>query len=515
MEIYCSIIAATIITIIIYSVIKYSSSKTNLNCDIACVPGKLPFIGHNLPIITMRSSFLYMFNIDFYHLFPNSSMMGYYNFSVPGIIIRDPKLIKQIMTTEFINFSKNTSSLDHNLDPLLSTNPFFTSDDQWKKNRTILLNGLTSQKLKVIALGISSVADEFTNYLEQLITSSSSKSGAITVNALELLSRFTAQVVAIGGFGINGKSFNTEETETFESMVRPMLQPGSFYEFISIITFFFPFIAKILRVRFMPKKIYHYFVNIIKTVLEARSNGNQNPHNDFIQKVSEFCRNEETGKIDEVLVASHAASFFLDGYITSGVTLAFTAYQIAKHGEVQEKLRQHVIEILKKNDGKLTYQTLEDMKYMEQVIYESMRLFPALGYLGKVCTKETKLVGSDGVECCVKPGTEMIIPVFGLHRDQKYWDNPELFDPERFSPDNAGNLNKFVFLPFGGGPRQCVGMRVAIMQMKAALAMLVKDYWIEVDRKTDEPLRVHKLSGLFTAPHSDIWIRVCKLKDRK
>ncbi|KAH0550466.1 hypothetical protein KQX54_019568 [Cotesia glomerata] len=437
----------------------------------------------------MRSSFLYMFNIDFYHLFPNSSMMGYYNFSVPGIIIRDPKLIKQIMTTEFINFSKNTSSLDHNLDPLLSTNPFFTSDDQWKKNRTILLNGLTSQKLKVIALGISSVADEFTNYLEQLITSSSSKSGAITVNALELLSRFTAQVVAIGGFGINGKSFNTEETETFET--------------------------KILRVRFMPKKIYHYFVNIIKTVLEARSNGNQNPHNDFIQKVSEFCRNEETGKIDEVLVASHAASFFLDGYITSGVTLAFTAYQIAKHGEVQEKLRQHVIEILKKNDGKLTYQTLEDMKYMEQVIYESMRLFPALGYLGKVCTKETKLVGSDGVECCVKPGTEMIIPVFGLHRDQKYWDNPELFDPERFSPDNAGNLNKFVFLPFGGGPRQCVGMRVAIMQMKAALAMLVKDYWIEVDRKTDEPLRVHKLSGLFTAPHSDIWIRVCKLKDRK
>ncbi|XP_034938090.1 uncharacterized protein [Chelonus insularis] len=491
-----------ITVIIIYLVIYlYKQKIPCLDKRIPCVSGVLPLIGHNLPIIIMKESFIIMF-YKFYNQLPDSSIISYYNFRTPGIIIRDPELVKTIMLSGFDKFSKNTSTLDANLDPLLATNPFFVDGDEWKTNRTILLHGLSSRKLKLMALQIRDVSAKFTAYLK----SETNGQDTISVNSIELLSRFTAEVVAIAAFGIDGKSF-TKEPRTFETMIRPMLKPGSSKEFIHILTFFFPILAKLFKIRFMPKEINDYFCFIVESVLESRKKSLKYT-DDFLHQVSEMCRTSLTDVVDTHAVTSHAASVYLDGYITSSIALILSAYQIAAHPEVQDKVRQEVREVFKKYPDGISYEMLQDMKYLEQVINESLRIFPPLGYLGKVCTEEFKLVGNDGLECVVYPGTEVIIPVMALHHDSKFWENPDEFDPDRFSEEKKNNHHKYVHLPFGTGPRICVGRRLALMQIKAALATLIRDYAIDVHPKTDEPIRVHPLSGLFTSPHCEIWLRI-------
>ncbi|KAK0072324.1 hypothetical protein PV325_011549 [Microctonus aethiopoides] len=434
-------------------------------------------------------------------------MIGFYNFHVPGLIIRDPELIKTVMLTEFNNFDKNTSSLDPHLEPLLTTNPFFTSGLEWKTNRAILVNALSGCRLKHIALQLQTVCDKFSNYIEE---QTSMSDGNFSVNIKQLMSCFTAEFVAIAAFGIDGKSF-TNESETFAQTVKSMFPPVGAGEIIGITTFFLPFLAKILRIRFMPKNIDNYFRQIINCVLQHREDTGEIAQ-DFLQKVVELCKTGKDNEVNENAVASHAASFFLDGYETSSVTLSFVTYQLAAHPTVQAKLREEIMNNFEKYNGKLTYEFIQEMKYMDQVIKESMRLTPTIPYFAKICTTEFKLVGYDGLECIVHAGTEIIISTIGLHRDPTFWENPDVFDPERFSDDKRRNYHKFIYLPFGSGPKSCVGMRIAMMQMKAALATLLKSYSIELDPKTNEPVGIHRLSGLIAAPNNELWLRIKSIK---
>ncbi|KMQ81446.1 cytochrome p450 9e2, partial [Lasius niger] len=157
----------------------------------------------------------------------------------------------------------------------------------------------------------------------------------------------------------------------------------------------------------------------------------------------------EGSKIDLDVLASHAFSFFIDGYETSGTVLSFAGFQLASHPDVQAKLRNEVMSVLDKYDGVITYDALKDMTYMDQVISESQRIVPPLGFMTKNCTEEIELRGSDGLACHIQPGTQILIPVHGLQEDPRYWERPEVFDPERFGPERKHSIERFAFLPFG------------------------------------------------------------------
>ena len=205
----------------------------------------------------------------------------------------------------------------------------------------------------------------------------------------------------------------------------------------------------------------------------------------------------EGDKFNLEILTSHAVSFFVDGYETSSSVLSFIGFHLASNPKVQEKLREEVMSVLNKYDDVITYEALKDMTYMDQVINESMRILPTLGFLSKVCTEETELRGSDGLVCRVERGMYIMISISGLQTDPRYWENPEEFDPDRFGPDRKHNIEKFTFLPFGEGPRMCVGMRMAQLQMKACLATFLRKYSIELSPKTQLPLKM--ISSTFLA----------------
>ncbi|XP_029178682.1 probable cytochrome P450 6a13 [Nylanderia fulva] len=466
--------------------------------NVPCADGALPGVGHFWNVITMKTTFSECCR-KIYNNNRNRSMIGIYNFRSPALMVLDPELVKTVMQTSFSNFHENGFKIDPELDPLVSNNPFFCTGEKWATGRKRLTYAFSSMRLKILLESVKEVCQQFENYLDKKIN----KIEKIELELKDLFARFTAQVVTGAGFGIDGLSFNEEkEKESFYAMGKSFLQPTGVNNIIFTLVFFLPSLSKIFRIPFLPKKADRFFRTVIADVMEQRRTESIH-RNDFLQLMAELERVEGT-KIDLDVLASHAVSFFLDGYETSSITLSFVGFQLASHPDVQEKLRNEVISVLEKYDGVITYDALKEMTYMDQVISESQRCVPVLGFLTKICTEATELRGSDGLTCHVERGMEILIPVLSLQEDPRYWERPEVFNPERFGPDRKHSIERFAFLPFGEGPRICVGMRMAQLQMKACLATFLRKYSLELSPKTRTPLKMVASSVLAAAEGTKI-----------
>lgn len=459
----------------------------------------LPGIGNMWEFFTMKVSFSECC-LNIYNKYKGCSMVGFYNFTTPTLMVLEPQLVKTVLQTNFASFHENTLKINPDLDPLLANNPFFTYGEKWATGRKRLTYAFSSMRLKILLESVKQVCLKFEDYLNKKLN----KVAKVEIESKDLFSKFTAQVVSGAGFGVDGLCFDEErQSESFYALGKSFLQPSFLNSLIINVVFFFPSLAKILRARFMPKKADHFFRTVVADVMEQRRTDGVS-RNDFLQLMVELER-MEGDKFDLNVLTSHAVSFFIDGYETSSNVLSFVGFQLAVHPEVQKKLREEVLSVFNRHDGAITYEGLKEMTYMDQVISESQRIIPTLGFLTKTCTEDIELKGSDGLVCRVQRGTNMLIPVHGLQADERYWENPEIFDPERFSPDNKQKHEKFAFLPFGEGPRICPGMRMAQMQIKACLATLLRKYSLELSPKTQVPLKISP-SSFLSAPVGGLWI---------
>lgn len=159
---------------------------------------------------------------------------------------------------------------------------------------------------------------------------------------------------------------------------------------------------------------------------------------------------------DDELVAQ-CLLFFLAGFETSSTLLSFLGNELALSPDVQEKLCREIDETAERmTNGKLTYELLSSMKYLDQVISECLRKWPPAMMTDRVCNKELTFI-VDGQTVTMKEGQQFWIPIYGLHMDAKYFPDPEKFDPERYSEENVRKIVPGSFIPFGVGQRNCIG----------------------------------------------------------
>lgn len=471
---------------------------------IPCVSGALPGVGHMLSVVCLKITQAERFR-QMYSENKNFSMVGFYNFLSPSLMVIEPALVKAVLQNNFTNFQKNVVPIDSNLDPLIANNPFTTSGERWITGRKRLTYAFSSMRLKILFENIQFVCVEFEGFLDRKLD----MSGKVELELKELFSRYTAQTMASAVFGINGLCFEEKENSaSFRNIIKTVLQPSIRSKFLFTIVMLIPCLNKIFKVNIIPKQVDRFFRQLVADLMKKRRMENI-PKNDFLQLMVDLER-MENDKFDTDVLASHAFTFFLDGYETSSRVLSFVSFYLASYLEVQQKLREEVVSVFSKYNDVLTYDALKEMTYMDQVINEVMRIIPMGQVLNKLCTTKCKLKGSDGLVCSVEPSTWIVIPVQSLQEDPRYWDNPEEFDPERFSPDRKNNIEKFVFLPFGDGPRICVGMRMAMLQMKQCLAVLLRKYSLELSLKTQVPLKM--IPGNFLpTPQGGLWVFVRQL----
>ena len=193
---------------------------------------------------------------------------------------------------------------------------------------------------------------------------------------------------------------------------------------------------------------------------------------------------------DELIV------FMLAGHDTTSTTLTYALWALGRHLDLQERVRAEVADI---GDRELTPADLPQLGYTTQVLHEALRLCPPAAVIGRTAMRDITV---DGYR--VPAGTTVIYGIYAVHRDPALWDNPLAFDPDRFSPDNCAGRDRWQYLPFGGGPRSCIGDHFAMLEATLALATIIRRVEIR-STEDDFPIAV----PFTTVAAATIPARVC------
>jgi enediyne biosynthesis protein E7 len=183
-----------------------------------------------------------------------------------------------------------------------------------------------------------------------------------------------------------------------------------------------------------------------------------------------LARDEKTGTgMDDEQLRNQVMTLMLAGYETTATTLTWTWYLLSQNPAAMDRLRSEVRKTL---NGRLPrYSDLENMPYTGMVLDESLRLFPPAWTLGR------RAIGEDEIDGYYIPANTVIaICIYALHRHPAFWDQPDIFDPERFSPGNSAGRNKFAYIPFGAGPRQCIGNNFGLMEASLIMACILQRF---------------------------------------
>ncbi|XP_044740007.1 probable cytochrome P450 4p3, partial [Chrysoperla carnea] len=169
------------------------------------------------------------------------------------------------------------------------------------------------------------------------------------------------------------------------------------------------------------------------------------------------------------------------GYETTAITLSFLLLHLAVYKDIQTKLYNEIIEVLgDQNVLSMNVDDLPELIYMDMVLKESMRLTPTAPVISREASQDIKIDNYT-----IPKGANILIPIINIHRNPEYWENPLKFDPERFTSENMKNRHPYAYMPFGAGPRSCLGRRYAWIFMKTALVALLSRYEFHTDINLD------------------------------
>ncbi|CAH0395061.1 unnamed protein product [Bemisia tabaci] len=200
----------------------------------------------------------------------------------------------------------------------------------------------------------------------------------------------------------------------------------------------------------------------------------------FLDLLLEACEKNSVSLLDEDL-RDEVSTFMFGGQHTTSGSMGYTLFLLGNHPEIQEKCHQELDDIFQGSNRKPTVGDLQKMNYLEQVIKESLRLFPGIPLLGREVAEDLQ-VG----DYTVPKGTVLILSVYSLHRDPKVFPDPDKFDPDHFSPEKSAGRHPYAYVPFAPGPRNCPGQKFALMEVKVVLSYILRNFQLESEHELED-----------------------------
>ncbi|XP_026732404.1 cytochrome P450 6B2-like [Trichoplusia ni] len=440
----------------------------------------VPIFGTNMKQFMQKASMATVAT-ETYNKYPEEKVVGFFRGTDPELVIRDPEIIKRILTTDFQYFyARGFHPHKTVIEPLLK-NLFFADGDSWRLIRQRFTPAFSTGKLKAMFHIITDRAEKLQVITEEIVDRE-------FYDVRELMARYTTDFIGVCAFGIDMDSL-TDENSHFRRLGKRIFERRFRDAIIAAVKIMFPELFKNLH--FLAPELEINMKHLVQTVLKNR-NYKPSGRNDFIDLMLEL---REKGKIigesiekknpdgtpkmvelemDDMLMTAQAFVFFGAGFETSSTASSFTLHQLAFHPEFQEKVQREIDIVLSKHNNKITYDAIKDMKYLEMAFYESMRMYPSVAYLIRMCCVPEYTIPE--IDLTINEDVKVIIPIQAIHRDEKYFREPHKFDPERFADGAKEAIKNFVYLPFGEGPRACVGARLGQMQSMAGLAAVLAKY---------------------------------------
>lgn len=449
-----------------------------------------------------------------YNAHPDEKYVGSYLFLQPTLVIRDPDLLKQIMVKEFDSFVDHNEIIPPGIDEMWSRGIFALKGERWRDMRSTLSPAFTSSKMRGMFTLISDCSEQFVQFFLN------KKEDQITLETEDIFTRFANDCIATCAFGFECNSLNEpnnefyllgKETTDLSSLPRTM---GIFlYKIV-------PTLMRACGVSMITKNVRRYFSDIVTDAIKIREKNNI-IRPDMIHLLTEarkgrlhYTEDEKTSKeagfatavesnfttiekskrleITEMDIIAQAMIFFFAGFETTSIMMSMMAYELAVNQDIQDRLIKEIDNHLQDTDGKITYEGINKLKYLDMVLSEVLRKWPPLPSTDRVAVKPFTIEPSLPSEkpLHIPTGTICWIPIYGLQHDPKYYPNPSKFDPERFNEENRSKINQYAYTTFGGGPRNCLGSRFALMEGKTVYVHILKYFRFVPIERTEIPFKV-------------------------
>ncbi|XP_069676194.1 cytochrome P450 9e2-like [Periplaneta americana] len=460
----------------------------------------LPFIGSMGPTILKRQPLTDTI-LDMYKAKKGRPYSVMFMFRIPMIVIFDLELIKTITVKDFDYFPNRQMAVFENFNSLFSKALTCLKGQDWRDKRSILSPVFTSSKMKTMFVLVSECCQQFVNFLEECFQNRPNGCGiqkdgnTLILELKNFFNRYTNDVIATTAFGLGVDSLKQPKNEFFL-----MGQETCNFGILKVLLVMsMPKLMKFLGISILPNRICDFFSSLVKDTIATRERegivrpdllqllmqaqkGNLQDENSTEQQARSGRR-----VLDDEDVVAQCVVFFLAGFDTASTFICFVCYHLAVDQDIQTRLQKEIDETLREGGGKFSYEALNGMKYLDMVVSETLRMHPSPG-ADRVCVRNYTLQADPPMELI--PGDSVFIPIIGLHFDPNYFPDPDRFDPERFSDDNKHKINPLTYMPFGMGPRMCIGNRFALMETKLALTNLLSRFNIKVVPKTPIPMKI-------------------------
>ncbi|XP_078237401.1 cytochrome P450 3A24 [Pogona vitticeps] len=380
------------------------------------------------------------------------------------------------------------------------------SDEQWRRIRTVLSPNFTSGRLKEMMPIINHYGEMLLKNVQMRIKNTES------IDTKVIFGAYTMDVLASTSLSIDTDSINNSK-DLFVKKVQELFNL-SLINPLHILTVVFPFLKPLLDIlnfTLPPSSVMTFFTAVVKKIKKDRQKNKHMDRIDFLQlmvdsqiagEISDGTNSYKALSDKEIL--TQAITFIFAGYDSISNTLGYLSYSLATHPDVQQKLQEE-IDMLLPNQAPPTYDVIFQMEYLDMVVNENLRIYPIGGRVDRICKKTVEIHG-----VTIPKGTAIIIPVFVLQRLPEYWPEPEEFRPERFSKENKETFDPYTFLPFGAGPRNCIGMRFALLAVKVAMVILLQKFSFRTCEETPIPLELN--SQLIIEPKQPIKVKLVPRK---
>ncbi|GAB1602238.1 cytochrome P450 3A24-like isoform X1 [Argonauta hians] len=434
---------------------------------------------------------------------------GYFMGRTPFLMVSDRSLIQVIMSTSFANFRNRP--FDVPTDDFTQLFLMNTKDHHWKFLRSLMMAAFSNRKLKESLSLMKLCAGNLLTSISQ----SASSGQDFCIN--QYCSSYTMDIIAATGFGIQINS-QLNADHPFVRHGKALFKLG-FLKYLIALTFVFPSIWPLVTLYIVAageRRHRDFFANICKdTITFRRNNPHYQAHKDILQTMLEAQANLDRSPASDIpsdstetqydlpdkQIVAQSTMFLLAAYENTANTIAFLAYQLALNPDIQDRVYEEIKLSIKKDE--VTFENLQQLKYLDMCVAEVLRMYP-------VSPRTDRIVAS---ECVINGWTipkeaNVVFPIYTLHHDPQIWPDPHKFDPERFTAEASEARPPYSYLPFGGGPRMCMGPKFAYLELKLAIVEMVRSYRLLPCPRTEVPVEL--ADNFLLAPKNGIWLKVLK-----
>ncbi|CAH0587843.1 unnamed protein product [Chrysodeixis includens] len=408
---------------------------------------------------------------EVYDQFKQSPYVGIWVFWRPGLVVNSPELARQVLVKDADVF-RNRLLRSGQRDPLGALNLFTVDDPLWSSIRRRLTAVFTASKLR----GWHELYQSKVTDLVERIRTDNEK--GVSVNLRSLFADYATDIIGESSFGIQ-----CQATKNSSGPLRAMTQEFEKYSkwrgmgWSSM--FFLPEMVDICGFSFWPQHTVDYFRKIFSMMVKERGgldkevDGKRDLLDALLKMRQDALKDNQDMNLD--ILVSNAMIFLQGGYDTSSSALMYICYELAYHPEYQQRLFEELSQAKEKLGGReFEASDLAELPFLNAVFNETIRKYPIMGWLDRVALRDYQI----DEHLTIKAGTVVYVNAVGMHKDSQYFPEPDKFLPERFLPENVKDVLPYTFMPFGEGPRACIGKRIGQNTVRYALAAVVLNFEI-------------------------------------